>query len=197
VAEGQVGTERPHPSAEHTLENHVANVAIIVSMTHPLFLWTPVDDLPRELQRIVASYLPPRHPVANLAWGMIIQYLTRTDRSWWYGPISQDDLSCTNLYFWNEYHDAEEGVGYHSDRADRISDLGYFLSSMWGRAPPDRPIKESEAPTRRLLRILRSKGIKVKRGLSMYKLHLTLTGGTRPARRWTMHPSSREWVRAE
>jgi hypothetical protein len=67
-------------------------------MTHPLFVGTPVDDLPSELQWIIASYLP-RHPVASLAWDMIIQFLTRTDRSWLYGSISQDDLYCTNLYF--------------------------------------------------------------------------------------------------
>jgi hypothetical protein len=141
-------------------------------MTHPLFAGTPVDDLPSELQWIIASYFP-RHPVASLADDMITMYLTRTDRSWLYGPIFQTDLYCTNLYRWNE-----EGVGYRFDRSDRMSDLRFSTDSMWGRVPPDRPIKESEVPRRRLL-----KGVKVKRGLTMYQLRLTLTGNMQPVRR--------------
>jgi hypothetical protein len=158
-------------------------------MTHPLFAGTPVNDLPPELQWIVASYLPC-HPVATLADDRISQFLTRTDRSWWNCPISRIDLYCTNLYFWNEYHDAEEGVGYRFDRSDRIDDLGFSTELMRRRLPRDRPIMEAEAPRRRLLTILRKKGIKVKRGLSMYQLRLTLTVNTQPVRRWTLQPSS-------
>jgi hypothetical protein len=162
-------------------------------MTHPLFAGTPVDDLLPELQWIIASYL--RHPVARLADGMSILFLTRLDRCWWYCPISQVDLFCTNMYLWNE-----EGEEYRFDRSDRISDLGYFTTTMWGRVPPNRPIKEAEAPRRRLLEILRKWGIRVKRGLSTYQLRLTLSGGTQPVRRWTLQPApsgALKWVRAD
>jgi hypothetical protein len=59
----------------------VDDVALIVSMTHPLFAGTPVDDLPPELQWIIASYI--RHPAAALAWEMSILFFTRTYRNWW------------------------------------------------------------------------------------------------------------------
>jgi hypothetical protein len=163
-------------------------------MTHPLFVGTPVDDLLPELQWIIASFLP-RHPVAELAWDKIIQSLTRTDRSWWYSPISQVDLFCTNLYNWDE-----KEWEYRFDRSDRIDDLGFSTELMRMRLPRDRPEEETPTPRRRLLAILRRRGIKVARGTSMYQLRLIVTQGTQPARCWTLQPASPselKWVRAD
>jgi hypothetical protein len=156
-----------------------------LNMTHPLFVGTPVDDLPRELQRLIASYLPLRHPVATLALVKITQFETRV--KWWYSKIYQIDLFCMR----EEVQNLRQN--YYLERNQALSDWLQVERGGGHRRTM------GKVPSRhRLLLLLRTKGIKVKRGLSTYHLHLTLTQGTQPVRRWTLQPSSpseSRWVR--
>jgi hypothetical protein len=154
---------------------------------HPLFVGTLIDDMPRELQRLIASYLPRQHPVAVLALVKITQF--QTSVVWWYSKIYQIDLYCMRT---------REGVLdlCYYPRLERTQALFHWLQVERGGGHRR---TMGKVPSRhRLLMLLRTKGIKVKRGLSTYHLHLTLTQGTQPVRRWTLQPSSpseSRWVR--